>query len=144
MVVSATPVARPAIVVSEGSRAYLGYRSRSLATLRLPSGQWVHLRCPAERELAALVLDVRLGRPASAALVVRFGRDWVGRRAQGEFVWPVAAADAWLAAHDPSVAQPAPPKGLRGTHQRVHAIAHQLFAVPLRRAGLTPRPRGGH
>ena len=140
MIVSATPAAPPAIVVSEGGRAYLGYRSRGAATLRLPSGRYVHLRPGAERELAAVVLDDRLGRPAPAALVDRFGRDWVGRRAQGEFVWPVAAVDEWLAAHDPSVSESAPPKRL----QRVHAIAHHLFADSLQRAGIDPSPRGGH
>ena len=143
MIVPATSAAPPAIVVSEGGRAYLGYRSRGAATLRLPSGRYVHLRPAADRELSAAVLDDRLGRPAPAALVDRFDRDWVGRRAQGEFVWPVAAVDEWLAAHDPSVAEPAPPTRGRGAHQRVHAIAHHLFAAPLQRAGMDPSPRGG-
>lgn len=144
MIVPATPAAPPAIVVSEGGRAYLGYRSRGAATLRLPSGRYVYLRPPAERELAAAVLDDRLGRPASSALVDRFGRDWVGRREHGEFVWPVAAVDEWLAAHDPSVAEPAQPKRLRGAHRRAHAIARHLLAAPLQRAGIDPSPRGGH
>ncbi len=144
MSVPATPAAPPAIVVSEGGRAYLGYCSHGAATLRLPSGRYVHLPSPTERDIAAAVLDDRLGRPASAGLVDRFGRDWAGQRAQGEFVWPAAAVDEWLATHDSVVGEPAPPARRRPALRRLHAIAHALHAAPHQRVGITPSPRGGH
>ena len=86
MIFPATPASPPAVVVSEGSRAYLGYRWRGGATVRLPSGGYVHVPSSAGHALAAAVLGDRLGGAASDALVDRFRRDWVGGRARGEFV----------------------------------------------------------
>ncbi len=143
MSVPATPPVPPAIVVSEGGRAYLGYRQRGGATVRLPSGAYVHVPSSSERELAAVVLDDRLGRAAPDPLVGRFEVDWVARRSQGEFVWPVAAVDEWLATHDTAVAEPPPPERARSAHPRLRAIARRLLAAPLLRAGSTPSPRGG-
>lgn len=120
-------------LAAAGDCAYVGYRpSRGATTLRLPGGEHVVLGRDDERALASAVLADRLGSPPDPALLQAFRDGWVAVRARGEFVWPVAAVDDWLAAAAATAPRPR---------------ARTPFPVlwkPLRAALHTPSPRGGH
>jgi hypothetical protein len=97
---SRPPAIRPASTEYDRARFYLGYRWPGAATVRLPSGGDVsvpHSDCA----LAEAVLRDRLHRAPQKALLDRFCTEWVPLRGHGEFAWPVAAVDEWLASGNP-------------------------------------------
>jgi hypothetical protein len=94
-----TPIrARPPIAALEGDDAYVGFVWGGAGTVRLPSGAYVPLRAETRCALAEIVLAERLGRLPAAPLRDAFCHDWLHDDASGEFVWPLAAVDEWLAA----------------------------------------------
>jgi hypothetical protein len=138
-----TPASAPPIIVSEGDRAYVGYRRRgTTATPRLPCGACVHVPSFSDGELAAVVLHDRLGRGPTAALVDRFALDWV-RRPRGEFVWPVAAVDDWLERDGSVVAELPRPQRVRSAYATLHLPLHHLLAAFFPRVA-PASPRGGY
>lgn len=130
-------------VVTEGHLAYLGYRAYGVATLRLPSGAYLHERQPcADRMLAAAVLGDRLRREPAPALLERFRREWVSRNPGGEFVWPLTAVDEWLADAMTAVS-PARPARRHDPRARIRTFGGRLLAALSPRSGPTPSPHGG-
>lgn len=96
MGMSAASRSRLASVGDDGDRFYLGYRWPGVATVRLPSGGNVSA-AHSDRALADAVLRDRLHRAPHETLLDRFCHEWMLERGPGEFAWPVAAVDKWLA-----------------------------------------------
>ncbi len=143
---AAAPIESPLpTVVAEGARAYIGYRRAGAAVVRRPSGESVSFPADAPPALlAGVVLADRLGHRAPAALAAAFGREWVDRRAHGEFVWPVTAVDEWLASQTRTDARPHRPRPYRALE---HALGAARAALPRTLAARHPNtvsPRGGH
>lgn len=131
-------------VVSQGGGAYVGYRWNGDATLRLPSGEYLHERPPwADRVLAAAVLGDRLGSEPGAALLERFRREWVSRNASGEFFWPVAAVDEWLAATATTAASPTASAKRAEPRVQIRMVGGRLLEAFAPRSAPTPFTHGG-
>jgi len=143
MIASAQIPSSSGTVVTEGHLAYVGYRSYGVATLRLPSGAYLHERPPcADRMLAAAVLGDRLRREPSPALLDRFRREWVSRNPGGEFVWPVTAVDEWLADALTAVS-PAKPARRADPRARIRTVGGRLLEALSPRSHPTPSSHGG-
>jgi hypothetical protein len=127
----AAPPPPPAARPSGG--AYAGYRWPGLSTVvRLPSGEHAALGADGRdgTGLAEVILRDRLGRPPGPALVEAFVAEWVRPFCRGEFVWPTAALDEWLAGAVAAGAYCGWPDG-----------PLEIALRPDRRAHARPRPR---
>jgi len=95
---TAQPHASAPSAPAAGAGSYLGYRWPPASTaLRMPSGEHVVLPGTQAQLLAEAVLRDFLGERPCAYLSEAFVREWVRPFGRGEFSWPVAAVDQWVA-----------------------------------------------